>query len=331
MLIHIEHSALGVERQGAYAPPPGAGSDPEANEKWLELPVTSPDQLWLLLAQTEAALSLSPRAFVELRTRLSRSTLPTVRWFGTELDIRHTIRKGELGTLPVSAQEMARVNRLVFGDSSIRNEPVEAANEALANAPAQPEDISVAIQVLTAAVLSNIARDVSPLEILDKWSQAIAGLVIEAALESWIRDAREILSMSADEAVAIAKSQEQTPARRVLAAVAMSSDTSLDVESLFYSHVTLLNYFASSIVRSTAAEFLVRIFTKVWPAKMISTFALQSPRLTVPAVLTACESELGPLQKSATILLAVQQAIGMRLPKDYQDRLTSLASEAQLL
>ncbi len=86
--------------------------------------------------------------------------------------------------------------------------------------------------------------------------------------------------MSADETVAIAKSQEETPARRVLAAVAMSGDAALDVESLFYSHITLLNYFGASIVRSAAAEFLVRIFIKVWPAKMISTFALQSPRLT---------------------------------------------------
>ena len=331
MLIHIEHSALGIEGKGAYAPSPGAGSDPEASEKWLELPLTSPDQLWLLLTQTEAALSLSPHAFVELRSRLSRSTLPTVRWFGTELDVRHTIRKGDLSTLPVNAQEMARVNRLVFGDGSIRNEPVEVANEALANAPSQAEDISVALQVLIAGLLSNIARSTSHLEILDKWSRSITSLVIEAELDFWIKDAREILSMPAGEAVVIAKSQEETPARRVLAAVAMSGDTSLDVESVFYSHVTLLNYFASSIMRSTAAESLVCIFTNVWPAKMISTFALQSPRLTVPAVLAACESELGPLQKSATILLAVQQAIGMRLPKDYQDRLTSMASRAQLL
>jgi hypothetical protein len=331
MLLHIEHAAVGAQDKGAYAPPAGAGSNPEAGEKWLDLPVTSPDELWLLLAQCEAALYLTPRAFTELRTRLSLTTLPTVRWLGTELDVRHTIRKGDLSNLPITAQEMARVNRLVFGDRSIRDEPVEVANEALANAPAEAGDISVAIQVLIAGLLSNIARNVSPLEILDQWSQAIAGLVVEAGLASWIRDAREVLSMSVDEAATIARSEQEVPARRVLAAVKMSVDTALDVESLFYSHVTLLNYFAASVVRSAAAEFLVRIFTKVWRAKMLSTFALQSPRLTVPAVLVACESKLAPLQKSASILLAVQQAIGVRLPKNNQDQLTLIASKTQLL
>jgi hypothetical protein len=331
MLLHIEHSAVGTQREGAYAPPVGAGSDPEAGERWLELPVTSPDQLWLLLAQSEAALHCEPHAFAEIRNKLIRSTFPTVRWFSTELDVRHMIRKGELSTLPITAQEMARVNRLVFGNRSIRDDPVELENQALTNAPAQVGDISVAIQVLIAGLLSNVARNITPLAILDNWSHAIAGLVIESGLEAWIRDAREIFSMTAHETLSVATSQEEPPQRRVLAAVALSGDTALDVESLFYSHVTILSFFAGSIVRSAASESLVIIFAKIWPAKMISTFALQSPRLTVPSVLAACESKLGPLQKSAKILLAVQQAIGMSLPKDYQDRINSLASKAELL
>ncbi|HKP04569.1 MAG TPA: hypothetical protein VJU77_14555 [Chthoniobacterales bacterium] len=331
MLIHIEHSAAGVQKEGAYAPPPGAGSNPEAGEKWLELPVTSPEQLWLLLAQTEAALHLEPRAFTELRTRIGGSTLPTVRWFGAELEVKHAIRSGELTKLPITAEEMARVNRLVFGNQSIRNDSAEKANEELARAPAELGDIAVAQQVLVSGLLSIIVRETSISDTLADWSKAIKGLVIEAGLKSWLQDGREILLMATEDAVVIAKSEEQPRERRLLAALRMSADKTLDVDSIFYSHVTILVFFSASIVRSTAAEVLVAILARVWPAKMISTFALQSPRLTVPAVLAACESNLGPLQKSAKILLAVQQAIGRRLPKEYQDQLNSIASKSQLL
>ena len=139
-----------------------------------------------------------------------------------------------------------------------------------------------------------------------------------------------MLSMTSEEAVRIAKSEEQNQTRRILAVIRISSDITLDVETLFYSHATILNFFGASIVRSTAAEFLVSIVGKIWPGKMISTFALQSPRLTVPAVLAACVSDLPPLQKSAKILLEVQQAIGIRLPKSYQDQLNLMASKAHL-
>ena len=156
--------------------------NPEASDKWLDLPVSSSDHLWLLLAQTEAALHLTPRVFTELRTRLGRSALPTVRWFGTELEVKHTIRNGEFSNLPVLAQEMARVNRLVFGNQSIRDEPVEVANEALVNGPAELGDFAVAEQVLIAGLLSISEHGASALDILDRWSEAASGLVIEARL-----------------------------------------------------------------------------------------------------------------------------------------------------
>ena len=175
MLIHIEHAALGVHDEGAYAPRAGAGSNPEASDKWLELPVSSSDQLWLLLAQTEAALHLTPRVFTEFRTRLRQSTLPTVRWFGTELEVKHTIRSGEFSNLPVLAQEMARVNRLVFGNQFIRDEPVEVANEALLNGLAELGDFAVAEQVLVAGLLSIGERGASTLGIWNVGARQLVG------------------------------------------------------------------------------------------------------------------------------------------------------------
>src|SRR5207244_2652065 len=104
-------------------------------------------------------------------------------------------------------------------------------------------------QVLISGLLSAISSGNWNAKILDDWATDVVGLVIENGLLSWLADAREILALGGEEATKIAKSMDEQPERRVLASVKMSADSTLDAHDLFYGHITLLNFFASSVVR----------------------------------------------------------------------------------
>ena len=163
MLLHISHTAIGLIDEQAYAPNIGSASDPEAGERWLELPISSAEHLWLLLSQAEAALNVNPQAFAELPEPIPQSTIPTVRWFAAELQVKHTIRSGNLSDLPAIAQEFARVHRIAAAGRGHTSHPIEVPDERLISSEAELEDVGIAMPVLVAGLLSLVSRDIAPL------------------------------------------------------------------------------------------------------------------------------------------------------------------------
>ena len=249
-----------------------------------------------------------------------------IQQFAAELEVRRAISASRFDELPALAQELGRVSRITLSSPRRPAGFVEAGDVRLVTASAEEGDAGVAQQALVAALLSVVRHQADSEELLARWDKATAGLAIAGPLKEWISDARAILRLTAEEAVKIARCDDEKMERRILAAVRMSADRSLDVENTFYGHVTLMNLFAGSIARGSAAESLADIFAETWRSKMISTFALRSPKLSVPCVMNACNSDLPPLQKSAAILLAAQQAIGIRLPAAIQGQLEKIAA-----
>jgi hypothetical protein len=72
---------------------------------------------------------------------------------------------------------------------------------------------------------------------------------------------------------------------------------------------------------------LAELTRKTWLARLFAPFELNSPRLTVPAIKAACESNKTGLALAATILLAAGEAVAVTKTESVRSQLRKLAGD----
>ncbi len=98
---------------------------------------------------------------------------------------------------------------------------------------------------------------------------------------------------------------------RLLAALLLTATTDLDPETLFYANAILIHHDYGRHWQDAFADGLASVISREWERIVDQqSFALRSPRLNGPAILSACRdvSRRG-MRKAATILLSANDAV----------------------
>jgi hypothetical protein len=314
MLNHIRSACAGAVTKESYAPPIGSASDLDASERLRELPMTSPDMLWLSLLQTEAALSVPPRAFESVKDRLSHSQIPAITWFLAELHILHQLRSRNVSDLPKIAERFADLYNVLVSIRSAGGSGIDPVDPLVGETDKRDQADALASQVLFTGLVSvvELGKHVGP--VLTAWRDACEALRLRVKLTDWIGLAEQTFSFDMTDAVAIMRSGEKSRDERILAALRVASDDDTDIENLFYAHVTITTAIAEIAVRGIAAEHLSEIVSRQWRGKTSLRQVLYATRAAGP-INVACDTALPPLQKLAGIILAAQEAISIRMPE----------------
>jgi hypothetical protein len=313
MLNHIRSACAGAVTETSYAPPIGSASDLDASERLRELPITSPDMLWLSLLQTEAALCVSPRAFELVADRLSHSQIPAVTWFLAEVHILHELRSRDISKLPKIAQRFADSYHVLASERSAGGSG-DTAEPRVGDMNKRDQADGLAVQVLFTGLISVIGSSQRVEGVLSTWRHGCEALRLRAKLTEWIGLAEQTFPLDMPDAVAVMRSGEKSRDERILAALKVASDDNTDVENLFYAHVTITTAIAEMAVRAIAAEPLSKIASRQWREKTGLRQVLHATRAAGP-INVACDAVLPPLQKLAGIILAAQEAISIRMPE----------------
>lgn len=326
-LLWIEHTLSGASTGDIAEPRPGMCSDPERSEKLRELPITSVDACWVLLARLEYYLGLEPVVFNRMRDRLTRSRFPIVRFMLAQLDIKHSLRDLEFDQLPNHIGALAAAAKTMRTLEEQGRKPWEQAVTTPSSDELVDAGSMLGYGIYFAALVALAASNKLSAVPFTVWRQRAGNFPGGDALMRYVDLADEVLSQQPREAVSTMMNEYESREKRLVAALRVAIEEEVTPNELFYAHATLAEEMFQSVWSVDVADYLAALVARQWLHITEFRLALRSPRLTVPAIQAACTVEAKGLRKVAHILLAAHNAVSVRLPRDFMEKLRCLATE----
>lgn len=325
-LLWINYMLTGISPDILAEPLPGMCSNPEINEKIRELPLTPVDLSWLQLAEIEYHLKLGSKVFKHVYSRFTQSSFPLVRFFLAKLDIKYTFRQIEFGRLP--AQEIA-LSIAWHAISDHRAEGKEPWEEF--TFPPSPDDGTFSKRMIESDLFTAALVALASAEKLDPapfkiWRDNAKGLSGYDAIMKWIDLAEAMWSRELREVIAIMRDEHEDREVRLLAALRVTVEESVEPAALFYAHTILVSSLLQGIWAEDVAEYLAELLARQWLHKTCFRAVLLMPQLTVPDIQAACSGEVGGKQKVAKIILAASNAVSVRLSQELIRQIRNLVT-----
>jgi hypothetical protein len=305
-----------VEGGDRFQQPPGGWfSDPDAEAERKE-PVQPAIYFWYYLAKVEYACGTGNIIFNRFEEAGRSHEMPHVRASVAKLRLQHALR--EPTTVSPLIEEFASFAAQLRNYSDSHGEVPENSTW----------HVQVLVPFLFAALSVRLASHVYPdSAAINRWREdAERHGVYTEALRAWLDFLEKSTGMEQSEIISVMKDQDQRTEVRLLAALLLSRDESIDPENLFYANVVLIttpNAFGlwGEDVESYVAEMISENWRRVVEHQR---FALRSPNLTVPEILRAC-TEGGGFKKAARILLAARGAVQTPLADSLLQQLSATA------
>ncbi len=340
----VEHTLLWIMKMttdrpidiDVAEPPPGLCSNPERREHIRELPLTPIALSWAHLAEIEFHLKFKPVVFESAFPRFVKEHDPANKFFLAraqlllaELDVRYAFRNLQFDNFPAQLHILQTFFQITgknllqeketFADSGIN---IQINEQVLTNS-------GFITEALLMALLALVATEQSAPTQLETWRDAVKKTPLQNRLNTWFDFIENMLSLKKNEAIGIMKDGKESNERRLSAILRILIEEHVQPEALFYAHTllvyTLLHTLFSTLWIHDIADYLAQMIARQWLNTCQCPALLNMPRITVPAIESACKSEQEGLPKIANILLASSDAVSVRLPQDIVEQLRNLA------
>ena len=290
-------------------------SNPETDEKVLNLPDSPIEYIWLDLAQIEYTFGSGTTVLDHTWQIPDRNAYPALNLSLIRLQTQHDFRNKTFENLP------RRIHQLVSAYASMQkhNQTGRGVEEKeiysisvvdLSNF-ASVDHITV---MLVTALLVRLRTNTDVPHILAIWRANSSELPIKENMFSALDLIESVLSGTQNNALAVIASQDTKHEKRLTAALKIVHNNETGPENLFNAHA----YIALSLIGNTWEDPIVtqlaEIFSAQWLEKIKSPAMLQTPKITVPEIERACKgSEIGKTIVGK-ILLAAQQSVSIKVP-----------------
>lgn len=303
-----------VDRDESLSDPfPGEASNPYPNASITETDPTSRDFAWANLYRLQihyGGIEL-PESVI---ARVLASPFAGVRWMAQIALLRMMLRNGTVnGLLAVlfeygtSTLEMARARG--NADALLEGRQVSALLVTMVN------------PFLVTGLLSGVFVGSSPVVAFDNDLPGLLGR-LDGEVRRWIVDLQ--VSLHSEHFVARADLRDNAIdiEKRLLAAVSMLLHGTNSPDDSYYAHILIFMYSNSNHYARIAWENIFSTYVRdAWIQHMNNRALLQFPAVNVPAVLNACNSLDSGWKRVATILIAVQPAVGVGIPTEIRSAL----------
>jgi hypothetical protein len=327
-IVMVFHSRLtGWTVTGQVLPPPGAASDLSVPDSFRELPDGTFEYTWLLLDRVANALGVSDEIPAPVKTRLSQSHLPQFRFLILQTEIERACSHGEFDQIPALADciELAHLAGLALMRERATGQPETPPS--LQEAWQRDSDVS-GERLFTAALVAASAHGNVEAAIA-AWRSHPVAQRWGTAFSRWLDEAQALLAYPpAKAATRIRDPEGLTATQGQLLATRVASDTGADPRDSLRSQLQLVIAFAPAVWRTAIGHALAQFCERAWRLHATHPALLQSPRLNIPAILTACETQRLGIAKAATIVLVASEATGPRFGEDIREQLEKLAAES---
>ena len=320
-LSHTVGWMTGYERENYPSdfeePPVGFCSDPETNEKFLNLPDSPMGYLWLHLSQIEYKFGHGMTALERAAQITDREADPILSFFLVLLETQYDFRNKTFDNLPQRIHQMTNACDIIRENN--RSESMEETGEnaiyptSIAHVPnfASVEDITV---MLVGALLVQLPTGANTHEILTTWRTNSSELPINGNMVIALDLIESTLSGDKNNALTTMITQEVRDEERLVAALKFVHTIETGPEILFYAHTFIMTALIDQIWRDPVMRDVAELFSAQWLEKIKFPATLRTPKITVPQIRQACNSNEIGKKKIGQILLAVRQAVSLKVP-----------------
>ena len=188
--------------------------------------------------------------------------------------------------------------------------------------------ISLLVHLLFASLIILISRGLQRSIPLEKWKIDANQLGFhDPNLEEWFSFIAESSQKSLSQLIAV-MCNDREGEKRLLAALFITASEVVNPEDRFYADVLLVITAHSHIWRREIEDEIEGLVSKGWSrAAFEQSFALRTPKIHAPDILTACHDSAHGLRKAAKILLAANNAVHLSVPEQILTQLRNLAQE----
>jgi len=326
-VIIVLHSRLtGWAIKGQVEPPPGAASDLTTPDTLKELPEGTFDYTWALLDRVANLFGVDDRIPVPAQTKLAQSSLPTIRFLILQTEIERAFRLGKLAKLPTLAERIEL--EFALGLQLMRQRATGQQSPSPPSPSGWQRQSDMSGEKLLGPALVAACAHGTVEQVIAAWRVDVVGQKWGDSFSSWLDHAQKLFALSAADAAAQIRDPEHlTGTDGQLLAARVASDAEAAPSDSLRSQVQLVLALAPGFWRPATGHSLAQLCERAWRRHVEHTALLRSPRLTVPAIMEACDSPLLGIAKAAAIILAASEATGPRIGPAMREQLLKLRDD----
>ncbi len=307
----------GLENNSSELSEPAAGfcSDPETNEKVLGLPNFSIGYAWLDLAQIEYRFGHETTVFQHALQTTDQQEYPILNFHLSFLEAKYDFRNKIFDNLPQRIYQLAAVyssrkKHMQSGKGAAEKGSYFISDSDLSDFASVDNIISIFVAALV--VEMRINRDEQ--DLLAKWRANSSELPIKENIYAALDLMEPLLLGDYNNALTVLYTVDEIGEKQLTALIRVIYNQETSLEDLLLAHTII----SSSFINSPWEDFVVKdlgiLLSGQWLKKIEFRAALKTPMLTVPQIEKACKSSETGKKKIGQILLAVHQAVSVKVP-----------------
>ena len=296
-------------------PSVGFCSNPETNEEVLNLPDYPIGYAWSTLAKLEYKFGHEAKV-VDRALHIAHQDADIVSIsYLSLLKIRHDFKNKTFNELPERIQELSNVcdsiKKHIQSGKGIEEDEIASIRIATIPNFTFVENITV---MLVASLLVQLPTGADTREILAIWRTNSSELPIKENMIVALDLIESMLDGSENNALSAMKAQDTKYENRLAAALKIVHNIKTSPENLFHAHTLITTCLINNLKwLDPVVSDLAELLSAQWLEKIKFQATLKTPIITVPQIEHACKSNETGTKKIGQILLAVLQAVSIKI------------------
>ena len=307
-------------------PPIGFCSNPEIDERFLDLPDSPIEHAWLNLAKIEYKFENRTKVLEHALQVIDRDIDPISSFLLSVLEVQHDFRNKTVDDLPQRIHQLVKARHSIQKHSrSEKGIEIEGIDSLpIADLP-DLASIGNITAILVSALLTQLptTRDIS--EILTLWRANSSELPTKENMNSTLDMMESILLGEQSPALTTMKTQKEKSEKRLISALRVVQHKEISPEDLFHAQTLIATSLIDQKWLDPVVQYLAELLSAQWLEKIKFRATLKTPMLTVPQIERACNSSETDKKKIGQILLAVLQAISIKVTPEVLQQFRSWA------
>ena len=299
--------------------PAGFCSNPETDEKVLDLPDSPIGETWVNLAQIEYKFGDKTTIFQKALQIPDRKAYPILDMSLSLLETRHDFRNKTFDNLPQRIYQLARV----YASGRKHDESGRGIGEKGSYSISIPDlsnfaSVEKITALLVASLLVQLSTDVDMSKFLAIWRTNSSELPIKENIFTALDLIESMLLEDQNQALTTMKTLDTKVEKRLAAVLKVIQNKEISPKDLFYAHT----FITTSLIGKTWEGFVVTDLAEMLSAQWLEK-KMDIPMRGLSQVEKACNSNETGKKKIGQILLAVLQAISPRAPSEMSQKFRS--------
>ena len=298
-----------------FEPSVGFCSDPETKEEFLNLPDCPIGYAWFHLSQIEYRFGHETTVLRHALQTTDRKEYAALNFFLSFLETQYEFRNKTFDNLPQRIYQLAPVYSSMKKHRESGRGAAEKGSYSISHSDLSDfasVDNIIAIFIAALIVLMRTNRDTQ--EILTIWRKNSFELPISENINSALELIESILLGDINNTLTVIYTPEVKVEKLLAASIRVIHNAETSLEDLLFAHTYISSSFINSPWKDLVVKDLAELLSYQWLQKIEFRAKLKTPMLTVPQIEQACKSSETGKKKIGQILLAVHQAVSVKVP-----------------